>query len=353
MVVPAMIATRHAGRPLDLGPSGRAIHAPDPNRSKGESLRGAVAYNLLAGAGVARAATEEPPLRELIIDVLRIVAPLSVALIVFAEALGIAPKQVVACFKDRPVVMLRALVAALVLVPAAALGLILVLQPAPAVAVGLAILVACPPAPLMIKSATKTGGGDAAFMASLHLSLAALAVVTIPAVLNVMALPLGFSASVDPASLLSILAKSILLPIGLGLAARAVFPAWAGASAALLGQVGTVGLLVVVIAILAAFYPTLLNMDAWSYAVIAAVCVAGLAIGHLLGPQNDRQRTVLAIECAVRHPGLAIAIAVTNFTPQQALPVLVPCILTFIGLATVYLVWRGRSSPRAAAPQPP
>ena len=290
-------------------------------------------------------------MRELIVEALKIVAPLSVALVVFAEALGIAPQQVAAYFKDRPVVMLRALAAALILVPAAALGLILLLEPAPAVAVGLAILVACPPAPLMIKSATKTGGGDAAFIASLHLSLAALAVVTVPSVLNVISIPLGFSASVDPVGLLSILAKSILLPIGLGLAARALFPAWAGTFASLLGKVGTLGLLVVVIVILGAFYPALLNMDARSYAVIAAVSVAGLAIGHLLGPHNDQQKTVLAIECAVRHPGLAIAIAVTNFTPQQALPVLVPCVLTFILIATIYLVWRGRSARRSTATQ--
>jgi BASS family bile acid:Na+ symporter len=283
-------------------------------------------------------------LRDLIIDGLKIVAPLSVALIVFAEALNIAPKQVVAYFKDRPVAMLRSLVAALILVPAAALGVILLLDPAPAVAVGLAILVACPPAPLMIKSATKTGGGDAAFIASLHLSLAALAVVTVPAVLHVLAIPLGFSASVDPAALLSILAQTILLPVGLGLAVRALFPAWAKAFGALLGKVGTAGLLVVVAAVLAALYPALLNMDAWSYGVIAAVSVTALAIGHLVGPRQAQEKTVVAVECAVRHPGLAVTIGTTNFTPEQALPVLVPCILTFIAIATAYLVWRGRTA---------
>jgi bile acid:Na+ symporter, BASS family len=166
-------------------------------------------------------------MRDLIIDALRVIAPMSVALIVFAQTLGIAPKQVVTYLKDRPALMLRSLAAALILVPAAALGLIVVLDPAPAVAVGLAILVACPPAPLMIKSATKVGGGDAAFIASLHLCLAALAVVTVPVVLNVLAAPLGFSADVDPFALLKILANTILLPIGLGLAVRALFPAWA------------------------------------------------------------------------------------------------------------------------------
>ena len=266
------------------------------------------------------------------------------ALIVFAEALGISPSGVVAFFRDRPAVMLRSLAAALVLVPAAALALLLILDPPHTTAIGLAILVACPPAPLMIKAAAKKGG-DPAFLASLHLSLAAMAVITVPAVLHLLAIPLGFSADVDLPSLLSILAKTILLPIGLGLAARALFPVWADRLAAPLGKIGSIGLLVVVIAIVGVLYRALLLMDAWSYGVIAAVAVAALAIGHLMiGSQYAEKRTVLAVECAVRHPGLAIAIGTTNFTAQETLPVLVPCILTFILIATVYLFLRARSA---------
>jgi len=284
-------------------------------------------------------------LRNLIIDGLRIIAPLSVALIVFAETLAIAPSDVLAFFRDRPGVVLRSLVAALILVPAAALALIMVLDPTPAVAIGLAILVACPPAPLMIKTAPKKGGADPAFMASLHLALAALAIVTVPAVLHALAIPLGFSADVDLMSLLSIMAKTILLPIGLGLAARALFPAWADAFASLLGKIGTVGLLLVVIALVGVLYRALLSVDAWSYGVIAAVAVAAVAIGHLMiAAEYAEKRTVLAVECAVRHPGLAIAIGTTNFTAQQTLPVLVPCIVTFMVIANVYLLWRSRSA---------
>lgn len=283
-------------------------------------------------------------MRDLIIEGLKIIAPLSVALIVFASALGISPAAVVAFFKDRPIVMLRSLVAALLLVPAAALALILVLQPARAVAVGLAILVACPPAPLMIKAAPKKGG-DPAFIASLHLSLAALAVVTVPAVLQALATALGFSASVDPFALLSIVAKTILLPIGLGLAGRALFPAWADRLAAPLGKAGSVGLLVVVIALVGVLYRALLAMDAWSYAVIAAAAVAALGVGHLMiGSQYAEKKTVLAVECAVRHPGLAVAIGTANFTAQETLPVLVPCIVTFMVIANGYLFLRARNA---------
>jgi predicted Na+-dependent transporter len=275
--------------------------------------------------------------RDLIIEGLRVIAPLSVALIVFAEALGISPSGVVTFFRDRPAVMLRSLVAALILVPAAALALILLLEPARGVGIGLAILVACPPAPLMIKAAAKKGG-DPAFLASLHLSLAAVAVITVPAVLHVLAIPLGFGADVDAVSLLSILAKTILLPIGVGLAVRALFPAWADRSAAPFGKIGSIGLIVVVIAIVGVLYRSLLSMDAWSYGVIAAVAVAALAIGHLMiGSQYADKRTALAVECAVRHPGLAIAIGTTNFTAQETLPVLVPCIVTLMVIANGYL----------------
>jgi BASS family bile acid:Na+ symporter len=98
----------------------------------------------------------------------------------------------------------------------------------------------------------------------------------------------------------------------------------------------------VVLFALAALYPTLLKMDAWSYLVIALVSVVALAIGHFLGPNEPSEKTILAVECGVRHPVLAITIAASNYSPQQALPVLVPCILTFIAIAMVYMIWRGK-----------
>jgi predicted Na+-dependent transporter len=86
-------------------------------------------------------------------------------------------------------------------------------------------------------------------------------------------------------------------------------------------------------------------MDAWSYVVIAAVAAAALAIGHwMIGSEQADKRTALAVECAVRHPGLAIAIGTTNFTAQQTLPVLVPCIVTFLVIANIYLALRARRS---------
>ena len=59
-------------------------------------------------------------------------------------------------------------------------------------------------------------------MASLHLSLAALAFVTVPAVVSLLSMALGFDADVDLGSMAWTLGTTILLPAGLGLVVRAL-----------------------------------------------------------------------------------------------------------------------------------
>jgi len=281
-------------------------------------------------------------MKELIIPIIKIVAPISVALIVFAQGLSTAPSLVVSYFKDRPGLLLRSLFATLVLVPAAALAIILLLEPATGTGIGLAILVACPPAPLMLRAAAQKGGASQAFMAALHLGLAVLAFVTVPLVLDVLSIPLGFHADVNLGATAWILGRTILVPLGLGLAARALSTRLAETLGPVLGKVGMIGVGLVVLVVLMALYPALLKMDPWSYLVIVTVSVVAIGIGHLVGPKDASEKTTLAVECGVRHPMLALTIAAANFTPQKALPVLVPCVITSAVVATIYLVLRGR-----------
>ncbi len=294
-------------------------------------------------------------MKDLIIEVIKIAAALSVALIVFSQGLGIAPSRVGAYFRQRPWLLLRSLAAALIVVPIVALALILALKPPPAVAIGLAILVSCPPAPLMISAAPKLGKGSAPFMASLHLCMAALAIVTVPAILDLISIPLGFQAIVNLPAMTWILARTIVIPLLLGIAVRGVLPGFADQRARAFSLAGTIGLALVVVIATVALFPDLLKMDPKSYLVIAVVGAASLAIGDLLGPADRNEKTTLAVECGVRHPVLALTIGVESFSKAQALPVLVPCVLTFILLAMIYLVIRGRMAPSAksaAAPTP-
>jgi BASS family bile acid:Na+ symporter len=281
-------------------------------------------------------------MKEIIITILQIVAPLAVAFIVFAQGLKISPSQVMIYFKERLWLMLRSLAAVLVLVPAVALGIILLLQPSREVAVALAILVACPPAPMMLKAAPNLGKGSAAFMASLHLSLAALAFITVPISLDLLSMALGFHAEVDLLKMAWILGRTILIPVALGIAVRSFFPRFADMIGPKLDKAGAIGLLVVLLFAAVKFFPALLKMDLWSYLVMVVVSAVALAIGHLLGPHDPHERTTLAVESGVRHPALAITIAALNFSPEKAMPVLFPCVLVFIVVAMAYLLWRKR-----------
>jgi predicted Na+-dependent transporter len=150
-----------------------------------------------------------------------------------------------------------------------------------------------------------------------------------------------------------ILARTILAPLSLGLVVRAFFPELADRVGMILAKVGMSILLVVVLFATAAVYPALLKMDLWSYVVIAVVCVVALSLGHWLGPHDATEKTALAVECAVRHPALALAIGAANFSRERALLVLVPCVVTFVVVATIYLAWRGRSVPRGRAGHTP
>jgi BASS family bile acid:Na+ symporter len=283
-------------------------------------------------------------MKEIILNILKVIAPLSVALIVFAQGLKISSGEVMNYFKEKPWLIVRSLIAVLILVPVVALAIILLLKPPIEVAVALAILVSCPPAPLMIKATPNLGKGSAAFMASLHLSLAVLALITVPTILYLISIPLGFKADVDLFKMMMILTKTILLPVVLGMIVRSYFPAFADKFSPKFDKAGTIGLLILVLVVLVKFFPALLNMDLWSYLVIAVVSASALATGHFLGPKDPHERTSLAIESGVRHPALALTIGVSNYTAAIALPVLVPAVLVFIIIAMLYMVLQKKTA---------
>jgi BASS family bile acid:Na+ symporter len=283
-------------------------------------------------------------MKEIILSILKIIAPLSVALIVFAQGLKISSREVIKYFKEKPWLIVRSLIAVLIIVPAVALAIILVLKPPIEVAVALAILVSCPPAPLMIKATPNLGKGSAAFMASLHLSLAVLALISVPAILYLISIPLGFHADVNLVKMMMILSKTILIPVALGMVIRSYFPVFADKASPKLDKAGTIGLLILVLVVLIKFFPALLNMSLWSYLVIAVVSASALAIGHFLGPKDPHERTSLAIESGVRHPALALTIGVSNYTAAIALPILVPCVLVFIIIAMLYMILQKKTA---------
>jgi BASS family bile acid:Na+ symporter len=168
--------------------------------------------------------------------------------------------------------MLRSLAVVLLVVPLAVLGLILLLRPTPAVAIGLAILVACTAAPMqLIRVASK--GGSLPYMVSLHLSLALLALLTVPVTLYLFSLALGFQIEAGVLAVAKVVGMTVLAPVGIGILIRSFFPRVAEAIGPTVCKIGKIVLLISALFVVAKVYRDLFKMDLWSYFTLAVVVV--------------------------------------------------------------------------------
>jgi predicted Na+-dependent transporter len=116
--------------------------------------------------------------------------------VMFTQGLELKLSELLAIFKDRPLVMLRSLLVVLVLVPIAALAIILLFKPSPATVIALSILAASPAPPFQLRNIYKKVG-SLVYLHALHLSLALLSIITAPTVLYVLSEALGFQAEVS------------------------------------------------------------------------------------------------------------------------------------------------------------
>ena len=159
---------------------------------------------------------------ENILHIIKIIVPLSVIANMFGLGLEVLWSEVES-FKNRRLLILRSIAMVVLLVPLAALGIILLLKPVPAVAVGLAILLASPAAPIqLVRVASK--GGSVPYMVTLHLCLALLALLTVPATLYVFSLVLGFQIEVGVLAVAKVVGITILVPVGGGILLRSFSP---------------------------------------------------------------------------------------------------------------------------------
>jgi BASS family bile acid:Na+ symporter len=278
-------------------------------------------------------------MKEVLFDIIKIGLPLSIMGTVFVQVLMLAPGQQLAFFKEHPLLMLRSLVVVLVLVPIAALAVILLLKPSPAIVIGLAILAASPAAPFQFRNIAQQGG-SLVYLGTLHVSLALLAIITVPAVLYLLSHALGFQAEVGVFQVAKTVGQTIFLPVILGRVVRAFFPKAADKIGPALGKVAKIAVYVLALPVLVKTSELFLKMGLWSYVVIAIFIIANLAIGHVLGSRDAQERTTLAMESGARNFGLAVTIGVLNFSREEALPVFIPYMILFVVISTIYLKWR-------------
>jgi BASS family bile acid:Na+ symporter len=283
-------------------------------------------------------------------SLLPLVIRTSLVLMVVGLGLGASPGDVLYLVR-RPALLLRSLLAMNVIVPLVAAALASVFALNPAIKIALVALAISPIPPALPKKQLGAGGG-ASYIVGLLVTAAALSIVFVPLALDVLGRMFHGELRPATAAVARLVAAGILMPLAVGLLVHWVAPVFAERISGRVTLVGSILLLLGVLPILITALPTAASLVGnGTLAALAALVLAGLGAGHLLGGPVAEHRVVLALAAASRHPGIALAIAGANF-PDQRKPVIAAVVLYLIVsalLSKAYLVWVGR--PRAT-PEP-
>jgi BASS family bile acid:Na+ symporter len=260
---------------------------------------------------------------------------------------GVAPGELRKVWQS-PAPMLRGLFSVLVAVPVLALAVTRAFDLPRTTEIGIVLMAISPGAPVALRRSL-AAGAHAAFASGLQISVALLAVVSMP--LSIAALNEVYAghARIEPADLMRQVFIAQLLPLGLGIALRHFGAAFAVRIEPAVRSAGTVLLVVAVILVLAELWRPLYEAAAGTIAAMVLTTAAALAAGHLLGGPAPATRTAVAITSAARNPGLALLVATVN----AASPAIIATVLTYVLVSllaiTPYAAWRHRAARRAAA----
>jgi BASS family bile acid:Na+ symporter len=275
------------------------------------------------------------------------VIAVTVFTVMFGIGVGVAPGELRKVWQS-PAPMLRGLFSVLVAVPVLALAVTRAFDLPRTTEIGIVLMAISPGAPVALRRSL-AAGAHAAFAPGLQISVALLAVVSMP--LSIAALNEVYAghARIEPADLMRQVFIAQLLPLGLGIALRHFGAAFAVRIEPAVRSAGTVLLVVAVILVLAELWRPLYEAGAGTIAAMVLTTAAALAAGHLLGGPAPATRTAVAITSAARNPGLALLVATVN----AASPAIIATVLTYVLVSllaiTPYAAWRHRAARRAAA----
>lgn len=254
---------------------------------------------------------------------------ISVMLIVLSVGMSATWLEATYLFRT-PNLLFRAVIARNVIVPAVAIAMIKTFSFHPAVAITIGALAATPVPPELPVSLLKAGG-HRHYIFGLLVSQAALSIVIVPLTIRIMDAVFAAELSFSVAAAAKIVIKTILAPLAAGMVIESLFGQKARAAGKTVARVANILLVCAVIPLLFFAWTVLRELAGEGVvAGLAAMVVAGLAAGHLLGGPDEHDRTVLALATAAAHPGMALAIA-ANFPQQRRL---------VAGAIIIYLVLR-------------
>lgn len=264
----------------------------------------------------------------------------SILLIVFGLGLVASLQDALYLFRN-PKQLGRALLAMNVFHPAVAILIVSIFPLDPAVKIALIALSVSPIPPFLPKKHYKAGGRTP-FIIGLLVAISLASIVFTPIAIELLGMVFEKETHVSPLIVAKVVFLSVLLPLGVGMAVRGLFPSLALKIAEPLSGLGTLLLAAAFLPVLTTAGSAMLSLvgDGTVLAIMSFVLL-GLIVGHLLGGPNPADRGTLALATASRHPAMALAIAGANFPGQRKI-VLIAILLYLIvaGIVSIpYRIW--------------
>jgi predicted Na+-dependent transporter len=273
---------------------------------------------------------------------------LKIGLVLMAVGIGLQSRwsDVTYLFR-RTRLLLKSVLARNVIVPCAALVIVMLLPLEPVVR-NIVLALSVTAVPPFLPAKQHKAGGRLEYDIGLFASQIMFAIVLIPVSLLVVNQVLGIHAHFPPRQVASNVGQLIILPFALGMLVGRLAPARRERLSRAAGRLA-MGLLVGVgLVILVGSWKVMVSLlGNGTLIAMALLVMVGLAAGHLLGgPRND-DRTSLALASASSHPGLAIAIVATNAPEQARLATAAVLLYLLIGLvlARPYIVHQRGQQP--------
>lgn len=276
-------------------------------------------------------------------QIIMLTLQLSVVGAVLAIGLATQAGDLVSLLK-RPGLLVRSLFTANVVMLLVAILIVRVMDLPHIVAVGLIAMSMAPMPPILPNSMIKAGG-EASYARALLAMMGFATVIWIPFVFAVIVPLFGIEAGVSPFATLKMVLITILAPLIAGGVIARLWPRFAAAVAKPLALVSMLVLVVIILVIIVQAWDAIMaHVGGGAVLAILLFSVAALGLGHLMGGPVPGDRTVLALACAMRHPGILVVV-VRMTAPDEAgigalallvLLVSFPCCLP-------YLLWRKKS----------
>jgi BASS family bile acid:Na+ symporter len=230
-----------------------------------------------------------------------------------------------------------------VIMPAFAVSATLILDFHPAVELALVALSVSPVPPFLPLRIMKAGGKPEYTVSLLVLS-AALSILVVPVAVAVFSQVYAVDSRRSPMDIVPVVLTSVLLPLGLGLAARSWKPSLADRLSGILPSLAMGLLILSLVFILFDLREAVFTLVGPStVAALGGFALLGFLVGDLLGGLKPEDRTVLAFATAMRHPGVALVAAHgSSRTDQAVFAAVLMYLLLGILASSLYMAGRRR-----------